>query len=530
MKEQLDLLGNNLGNQFKQLGDDLLKNAKSFIGIEDEPSAKVDNYTIQTDTFNPAVGAHSDIRSVYQTFRQLTGGADGAAASKPISYKMSNNDFLYCDTFELNSSSFTSKPEIQKIVLNEFQPYDQIFLGQTLQGLLGGILNFAGGVGKALGEAGLRAGLKNKYIQEVARDPAGFYSGYGKYNQVGEYVGAKAEGGKVGKLNSVLGLVQEDPMLRIIRMFTNGFWLNTYELPFYGNTYLEESNAGKWTQEGSKRSWGEGIATALEGFGMYYPTTPNWSLDIANAGRGEINVDFYLINKDEKWMLRNYKFMHALFSGTQFVMLKHSVVQSPNVYNVVVPGRFEIVWASVTMSATMEGKLRKCSYIAEQLNYHYSSQDSNKAAQVPGKNEGETQNAKLRFSVGNEYQALQAIDENTLWPDAWKVSIKIKDLGINCFNNYLNYQMYGATGARLRVNTSEQTQLEVSWGAIKTVFDNMISKLQEKKKGASKEEQEKIDQEIKEVQQREQQARKTYEKTNGAVTDFMENGITNVGK
>ena len=109
-------------------------------------------------------------------------------------------------------------------------------------------------------------------------------------------------------------------------------------------------------------------------------------------------------------------------------------------------------------------------------------------------------------------------------------SIKIKDLGINCFNNYLNYQMYGATGARLRVNTSEQTQLEVSWGAIKTVFDNMISKLQEKKKGASKEEQEKIDQEIKEVQQREQQARKTYEKTNEAVTDFMENGITNVGK
>ena len=119
--------------------------------------------------------------------------------------------------------------------------------------------------------------------------------------------------------------------------------------------------AGKWTQEGSKRSWGEGIATALEGFGMYYPTTPNWSLDIANAGRGEITTDFYLINKDEKWMLRNYKFMHALFSGTQFVMLNHSIVQSPNVYNVVVPGRFEIVWASVTMSATMEGKLRKCS-------------------------------------------------------------------------------------------------------------------------------------------------------------------------
>ena len=58
----------------------------------------------------------------------------------------------------------------------------------------------------------------------------------------------------------------------------------------------------------------------------------------------------------------------------------------------------------------------------------------------------------------------------------------------------------------------------------------MITKLQEKKKGKSQEEQKKLDQEIKKVQQKKQQAKEAYEKTNGAVTDFIENGITNVGK
>ena len=341
-----------------------------------------------------------------------------------------------------------------------------------------GILGFIGGAGKALGEAGGRALLKNAVIKEVARDPAGFYSN-GVYNSVGEYIGTEEEGGTTAALNSMLRLYQKDPMLRLIRLFTNGYWLNTYELPFYGNNYLEESNAGKWTQEGSKRSWGEGIATALEGFGVYYPTTPNWSLDITSAGRSEISTEFYLINKNEEWLLRNYKFMHALFSGTQFVMLKHCIVQSPNVYNVVVPGRFEIIWANVTMSATIEGKLRKCSHMYEELNMHYAEKNSQKTTQVADGNNSKA--VRVAYSE-DAFQALKAITPDTLWPDAWKISIKIKDLGVNCFNNYLNYQAYGSTGARLIANTTEKTQVDAAWSAIESTFKKYVDKLSGKEK------------------------------------------------
>ena len=153
---------NGLLGQATQLGEDMVGAAKSFIGIEDEPSSAVsDNYQIQFETFKHSESPHNDIRSVYQTFRQLMSNTTGILRPTSISYRMSNYDFLYCDTFDLNTnSSFMSKPEIQKIVLNEFQPYDQIFLGQTVQALLGGILGFAGGVGKALGEARKKSTVK----------------------------------------------------------------------------------------------------------------------------------------------------------------------------------------------------------------------------------------------------------------------------------------------------------------------------------------------------------------------------------
>ena len=153
---------NGLLGQATQLGEDMVGAAKSFIGIEDEPSSAVsDNYQIQFETFKHSESPHNDIRSVYQTFRQLMSNTTGILRPTSISYRMSNYDFLYCDTFDLNTnSSFMSKPEIQKIVLNEFQPYDQIFLGQTVQALLGGILGFAGGVGKALGEARRKSTVK----------------------------------------------------------------------------------------------------------------------------------------------------------------------------------------------------------------------------------------------------------------------------------------------------------------------------------------------------------------------------------
>lgn len=520
--------------QLGQLGSDLGDAAKNFLGIKkDNNNSDNGDGSSNKNTFNSSMVFNTasptegkDVRGMPQTFRQYIGGGDGVLGYRSQSYLMSRKDFCYCDSLDLKTD-FMSIPEVQKIIINEFQPYDQIFLGQTL-GLFGGILGFIGGLGKALGEAGGRALMKNAMINSVAKDPGSFYANRKIYDGYGNYIGAQEESNQLGaSFQSVVGLYQEDPMLRLLRLFNNGKWLNTYEIPFYNSTYLEAMKGGQWTQEGSKRSWGEGLATALEGFGVYYPITPSWNLDIKAAARDELQVDFYLINKDENWMLRNFKFLHALYSGTQFVMLKNSIVQSPNVYNVVLPGRFEIIWASMTAEATMEGKLRKCSYMYDSLNtvvVKENGKDRTKAllakpVKIKDKDGkeidayqsevGNYEQVNVKGDIADVYSGLRSIQPDTLWPDAWKISLKIKDLGINCFNNYLNYHMFGASAARLRANTSEQSQGEIMLDKMRETAIKMLDKM-----GLTGEEREK---KIKEIDENIEKGKKAAENAKNMV-------------
>lgn len=503
-----NMTSDGLLGQVGQLGSDLVGAAKNFVGISDDspPSAtQSHDYLGASETFQTAnPEGIMDLRNMPQVFREINVGGPGQkVGKKSCSYLMSNNDFLYCDILDMNAKEdFMSKPEIQKLVINEFQPYDNIFLGQAIEGVVGGLSKIVGGFFAAIGNLGGRALLKNYLIDNIAKNPADFYANSAVYDSYGNYIAGEAEAAGAGL--AAFTLFQTDPMLRILRMFSNGHWLNTYELPFYGNNYLDENRGGKWTQEGSKKQWSDGISTALEGFGIYYPTTPTWSLDIAGATRPELSTEFYLINKDEEWMLRNFKFMHALFSGTQFVMMKQCVVQSPNVYNVHVDGRFEIIWAAMTMSATFEGKLRKCSYMNTMLNTFYDENSSSRRSLVANpvtktvtnkdtnKEETVTEYASTNnytavsttLPQNQRYRGLRSITDNTLWPDAWKINLKIQDLGVNCFNNYLNYQMFGASGARLRANTSSSSINKITADAINKALNYAASLISDPAKRA----------------------------------------------
>jgi hypothetical protein len=84
------------------------------------------------------------------------------------------------------------------------------------------------------------------------------------------------------------------------------------------------------------------------------------------------------------------------------------MVRSPNVYHVLCPGRFQIYWAAIDVTVTFEGKLRK-----------------NKAAS--------------KYFMDK----IKSIDEDMLWPEAWKVDVSIKDLTPNNFNLYAEYYQRG---------------------------------------------------------------------------------------
>lgn len=117
---------------------------------------------------------------------------------------------------------------------------------------------------------------------------------------------------------------------------------------------------------------------------------------------------FYLVNANDTWLKKNFKFIHAIYAGTNWLHMKYAVIRSPNVYNILCPGRWMMMWAAMDCSITFEGKLRKNPAVAKELS---------------------------KFT--------KAIDEDMLFPDAWKISLSIKDLTPNNFNMYANYYMNG---------------------------------------------------------------------------------------
>lgn len=74
------------------------------------------------------------------------------------------------------------------------------------------------------------------------------------------------------------------------------------------------------------------------GLNINLPTQPNFNLsNIGNATFGELKTQFHLINKDDYWLSRNFRFLHAFFAGTQWIHLPMGFIKGSNVYNVLIP-------------------------------------------------------------------------------------------------------------------------------------------------------------------------------------------------
>lgn len=128
-----------------------------------------------------------------------------------------------------------------------------------------------------------------------------------------------------------------------------------------------------------------------------------------SCGRDDIKSEFYLVNTNTTWLKQNFKFIQAFYAGSEWLHLPFCQVRPPNVYHVLCPGRFQIYWAALDLKITFEGKLRK-----------------NEEASKFFREEG-----------------ILSIDENMLWPEAWKVEVSINDLTPGNFNLYAEYYEHG---------------------------------------------------------------------------------------
>ena len=141
--------------------------------------------------------------------------------------------------------------------------------------------------------------------------------------------------------------------------------------------------------------------------GIDYPANPKFTPDM-NSGQ-QISTEFFLINSNSSWLKKNFQFIQAIFAGTMWLHMKYCIIQSPNVYHVLCPGRFQMYWAAIDSEVTFEGKLRKNEKVSEEL-----------------------------MKLG-----IKSVDKGMLWPDAWKIRLTIRNLTPNSFNLYADYYERG---------------------------------------------------------------------------------------
>jgi hypothetical protein len=147
-----------------------------------------------------------------------------------------------------------------------------------------------------------------------------------------------------------------------------------------------------------------------------------------DKGKNNIVSEFYLVNTNTAWLKRNFEFIQAFFAGAEWLHMKHCIIQPPNVYHVLCPGRFQIYWAAIDIEVTFEGKLKR----------------------------------NIDASLYFQKLGIKSIDLDMLWPEAWKVKVEIKDLTPNNFNLYAEYYQHG-------FNADEIKSLEEYIGVTKAI-------------------------------------------------------------
>lgn len=318
-------------------------------------------------------------------------------------------------------SSPTAEQErqnVQKIILQEFQPnaiFDTKAIMDSWQ--IPGV-NQVIGVGAAtIGQAAkitMFENLRSKYA-----------------------LGTRDKNGK----HPALGLP-----LDFINNYFDGSFLNTFELPFVNNTYLDADTTENWSTAGGARYFGDKLGEAMKNYvNIDFPTTPIWNL--GNYKGEDLKFEFFLINDTIEWLVKNFTMLNALASGAYWIQMD-MMQQSPNVYKIIVPGRFIYIFAAMGIKVSTIGKLRKVSV--------KDMQNLQSAKGIQG-------------------------DPDALFPDAYKIEINIKNLAPNNFNTYMNYLINGREG---NVSVGQRTGFaETTYELAKSSVKNIFGGITENVKG-----------------------------------------------
>ena len=305
------------------------------------------------------------------------------------------DDYFWADEFTDSYDDIKHlKDYVPKMILTEFQPIRSFEFEDS--GKTATISALAGLADKIVGGGKVTSAMARGYIKSVLElSPSKVIEKY-------------ANG------RTVLG----KESMGFIKNLMQGDFLKMYELPFFSDVYMKADTSGDWSGGNASRAYGAaGMKIMQEQFQMNFPMAPIWNKTTESTL--DFSYDFYLINYfpegsgntglSTESLYKNFTFLNALIAGNFWVQLG-MIQQSPNLYDVVVPGRFHKYFAAMGITVDYVGKCRRNEYVVEKINSN----------QKPIK-----------------------LDKNMLFPDAYKLTLSIKDLTPNNFNVFLEPLMEG---------------------------------------------------------------------------------------
>lgn len=358
---------------------------------------------------------YTDLRRAV-TFRSVSKDDDGQEI-KPTRRNFTLNSITWSDHYEMNGNTpLINNNDVPKLKLTEYQPIKKPDWSK--------IVEAAGSIGTIQGVSQVLDTVLNP-INALSQ-----YYGYQYLNSVAaEYSSNTSKADKLLDISDIENLMEGDI-------------INSYEIPFFSDIYLRSNNKDNWTTGSAMESAGKMAEILNDGFQMNILKTPQWQ----NSSEEGLNweTEFYLYNATVKDLQKNFTFINSIFPSTQWVRMRSAkadegfakadsllannkltakahdngsfnglqalgnslaFAKSPNFFRVECPGRFLQLFVALDIEVAFVGNVRK-------MPLHDLIDDK-----------------------------VKMINENTLYPDAYKITISAKDMTPNCFNVYANYLM-----------------------------------------------------------------------------------------
>lgn len=190
----------------------------------------------------------------------------------------------------------------------------------------------------------------------------------------------------------------------------SGWWVGQYNVPYFGKDFLAADTTDTWAI-GNLMSKEEYLVNDLT---MNVQDIPTWKY---NPGKGkQISTTLFLLNEDIESVIKNLQFLFTITAGSWWVQTSDWFYRMPNLYRVICPGRFVMLYASMASSVEFAGKIRK-----------FSVNDAQKI--FGGADETNYEAFKLFVSK----------PEACNIPEAYKLTLTLNDITPQAFNVVANY-------------------------------------------------------------------------------------------